>query len=40
LHGRADLPGHSLIAALCLAALALAWRSAVADHYQGISLPS
>jgi hypothetical protein len=39
LHGPADLPGHAVIAALCLGALGLAWRRARAS-YQGISLPS
>jgi len=39
LHGRADLPGHAVIAVLCLAALGLAWRRA-GPAYQGISLPS
>jgi hypothetical protein len=40
LHGPADLPGHAVVAALCLAALGLAWRRAATDPYQGISLPS
>jgi hypothetical protein len=39
LHGPADLPGHAVIAVLCLGALGLAWRRAGAA-YQGISLPS
>jgi hypothetical protein len=39
LHGPADLPGHAVIAVLCLGALGLAWRRA-GVAYQGISLPS
>jgi hypothetical protein len=40
LHGPADLPGHALIAALCVGVLAMAWRRAARESYQGISLPS